>query len=389
MEKNFTRRDWFKSTLALTAGLGMTSSLAAKLISTPVSEAERFHWGLKKPGPGFPGPSSSKVRLNANENPYGPSEKARQAVIQILSDGNRYPIQATAELKEILAKKEGVSPSYIHIGAGSGDLLCQSGVAFGIEGGRINSAFPTFPALMNYAEVFKASWEKVNLNEALEIDYDALASSIKADTRLVFICNPNNPSGTLVDPEKVESFCEEVSKKVTVYADEAYLEFLEPSRQISLVDLVKKDRNVVVSRTFSKIYGLAGLRIGYIIARPDLIKRIAKYAGDIPLSQPAIAAARASLGDDSFMKLVRLKNTEARAVLTGYLDQHKIAYGKTVTNFAFWPAPKEGKLILSKMEEKGYLMRIWDYRQREWCRVSIGTLEEMRGFVKAFDEVTA
>ena len=382
MEKNFTRRDWLRSTLALTAGLGMTSSMAARLISSPVSEAERFHWGLKKV-------SSSKVRLNANENPYGPSEQARQAVIQILSDGNRYPFPATNELKEILAKKEGVTPAHIHIGAGSGDLLCQAGVAFGLEGGRITSAFPTFPALMNYAEVFKASWEKVNLNDKLEHDYSALASSIKADTRLVFICNPNNPSGTYVDPQKVASFCEEVSKKVTVYADEAYLEFLEPSQQRSLVELVRKDVNVVVSRTFSKIYGLAGLRIGYIIARPELIRRIAKYAGDIPLSQPAIAAARASLGDEPFMKLVRTKNTEARAVLTGYLDQHKVAYGKTVTNFAFWPAPKDGKMILSKMEEKGYLMRIWDYQQREWCRVSIGTLDEMKGFVKAFDEVTA
>jgi len=191
MEKNFTRRDWLRSTLALTAGLGMTSSMAARLISSPVSEAERFHWGLKKV-------SSSKVRLNANENPYGPSEQARQAVIQILSDGNRYPFPATNELKEILAKKEGVTPAHIHIGAGSGDLLCQAGVAFGLEGGRITSAFPTFPALMNYAEVFKASWEKVNLNDKLEHDYSALASSIKADTRLVFICNPNNPSGTYV-----------------------------------------------------------------------------------------------------------------------------------------------------------------------------------------------
>jgi len=382
MKNNLTRRDWLRSTLALTASLGVTSAMAAKLITVPVSEAERFHWGLRKE-------TSSKVRLNANENPYGPSEQARQAVIQILSDGNRYPFPAINELKEILAKKEGVSPSYIHIGAGSGDLLCQSGVAFGLEGGRINSAFPTFPALMNYAEVFKASWEKVNLNDKLEHDYSALASSIKADTRLVFICNPNNPSGTLVDPQKVASFCEEVSRKVTVYADEAYLEFLEPSRQISLVDLVRKDINLVVSRTFSKIYGLAGLRIGYIIARPDLIRRIAKYACGIPVSQTAIAAARASLGDEAFMKLVRAKNAEARAVLTGYLDQHKIAYGKTVTNFAFWPAPREGKMILNKMEERGYLMRIWDYQQREWCRVSIGTLEEMKGFVKAFDEVTA
>ncbi len=384
MENNLTRRDWFRSSLALTAGLTLAPSLTAKLMATPVSEAERFYWGLKIT-------TSSKVRLNANENPYGPSDKARQAVLQILSEGNRYPFQVIRELKTVLAKKEGVSPEHIHLGAGSGDLLCQAGVAFGLEGGRIISAFPTFPLLMNYAEVFKATWDKVNVNEQLEHDYDAIASAVKSDTRLIFICNPNNPTGTLVDPQEVRMFCEEVSKKVPVYADEAYLEFLEPVQQpqVSLIDLVRRDMDVIVSRTFSKIYGLAGMRIGYLVARPDLINRIAKYAGDFPVSQPAIAAAQASLGDQEFMKLVRTRNSEARAVLTHYLEQRKIPYGKTVTNFVFYPASLDGKTILSKMEEKGYLMRIWDYQQREWCRVSIGTLEQMKGFVKAFDEVTA
>jgi len=304
-----------------------------------------------------------------------------------LSEGNRYPFQVIPEVKAILAKKEGVTPEYIHLGAGSGDLLCQAGVAFGLEGGQIMSPFPTFPLLMNYAEVFKAKWDKINLNDKLEVDYDAMAAAVKPDTRLIFICNPNNPSGTLVDPKKVEAFCEAVSKKVTVYADEAYLEFLEPAQQISLINLVKKDYNVIVSRTFSKIYGLAGLRIGYLVAKPDLIRKVSQYAGDFPVSQTALAAAQSCLGDEAWMKLVRTKNTEARAVLTDYLDKNKIGQGRSVTNFVFFPAAKDGKTILSKMDDKGYLMRIWDYKQKEWCRVSIGTADEMRGFVKAFDEV--
>jgi histidinol-phosphate aminotransferase len=380
MQTNLTRRDWLKSTLALTAGLSLTSSLTQRLLASPMSEAEKSHWGLKKQ-------MLSKIRLNANENPYGPSDKSKQAIVQILSEANRYPFQVIPEVKAILAKKEGVAPEYIHLGAGSGDLLCQAGVAFGLEGGQIMSPFPTFPLLMNYAEVFNAKWDKINLNDKLEVDYDAMASAVKADTRLVFICNPNNPSGTLVDPRKVESFCEAVSKKVTVYADEAYLEFLEPEQQTSLVSLVKKDYNVIVSRTFSKIYGLAGLRIGYLVAKPDLIKKVAKYAGDFPVSQTALAAAQSCLGDEAWMKFVRAKNAEARSVLTDYLDKNKVAQGKSVTNFVFFPAAKDGKTILSRMEEKGYLMRIWDYKQKEWCRVSIGTADEMRRFVKAFDEV--
>ncbi len=380
MKNQLNRRDWLKSTFALTAGFTMTSSLASQLMASPMSRAEElFAPGISK--------TPLLAKLNFNENPYGPSEKAKQAIIQSLSQSNRYAIQELDELKSLLAKKEGVTPDYIHIGAGSGDILCQTGVAFGLEGGSVMSVFPTFSLLMNFAEIFKATWHKVNLNDRLEHDYEAMASAIRNDTRLIFICNPNNPSGTLVDPQKVKAFCEEVSKKVPVYADEAYLEFLEPAQQISMVDLVKKDMNVIVSRTFSKIHGLAGLRVGYIIAKPELINRISSYQHDIPVSTGSIAAAKACLGDEDFMKLTRTKNLEARAVLTNYLDKKKIAYGKTYTNFVFFPAPKAGNTILTKMEEKGYLMRIWDYQQREWCRVSIGTLDEMKGFVKAFDEV--
>ncbi|MBS1952492.1 MAG: aminotransferase class I/II-fold pyridoxal phosphate-dependent enzyme [Bacteroidetes bacterium] len=378
METKFSRRDWFKSTAALSAGMIASASLFDQLIAAPMSRAE-FNFLSSANG--------AKIRLGSNENPYGPSAKAREAVVQILSEGNRYPFEAIKELKLVLAAKEGVTPDHIHVGAGSGDLLCQAATAFGIEGGRIASGFPTFPLMMEYARVFNATWDKVDMNEKLEYNYDELASALKNDTKLVFICNPNNPTGTLVDWNKVKSFCEEVSKKVPVYSDEAYLEFLEPSQQISMVELVKKDRNVIVSRTFSKIYGLAGLRIGYLVAKPELINKVAKYGGDFPYSQTAIAAAKASLGDESFMSMVRTKNAAARKVLTDYLDQHKIVYGKSLTNFVFFPAHKDGKTILSKMSERGYIMRIWDYQNKEWCRVSIGTEDEMKGFVKTFAEV--
>lgn len=380
MKNQLNRRDWLKSTFALTTGFTMTSSLAAQLMASPMSKAEELFVQSN-------GKLPSLAKLNFNENPYGPSEKAKQAIIQSLPQSNRYAVQELDELKALLAKKEGVTPDYIHIGAGSGDILCQTGVAFGLEGGSVMSAFPTFSLLMNFAEVFKATWHKVNLNDQLEHDYNAMAAAIRSDTRLIFICNPNNPSGTLVDPQKVRTFCEEVSKRVPVYADEAYLEFLEPAQQISMVDLVKKNMNVIVSRTFSKIHGLAGLRVGYIIAKPELVNRIASYQHDIPVSTGSIAAAKACLGDEDFMKMTRAKNLVARATLTNYLDQKGISYGKTFTNFVFFPAPKAGNMILANMEEKGYLMRIWDYQDREWCRVSIGTMEEMKGFVKAFDEV--
>jgi histidinol-phosphate aminotransferase len=380
--KNISRRDWFKSSLALTAGFTVTPALVQSLMAAPVSEAERQFFAKAKM-------SGQKVRLNSNENPYGPSEKAREAVKQSLSQGNRYAFNELEELRKLLAAKEGVDPTWILLGAGSGELLCQTGIAYGLEGGRVLSAYPTFTLLMNYAERMNATWDKVDLNEKLEFDYDKLLSAIKSDTRLVFSCNPNNPTGTVVNSEKVKAFCEEASKKTLVYADEAYLEFLEPSEQKSMVSIIQKNPNVVVSKTFSKIYGLAGLRIGYLVGHPDVLSKIGKYGDTISPSQTALAAAKASLGDEEFMKMTRQKNALARKVLTDYLDQKKYFYGKSQTNVVLFPAPKDGKTILTNLDEKGYLIRIWEYQGKEWCRVSIGTQDEMKGFIKAFDEVVA
>lgn len=378
--KSISRRDWFKSSLALTAGIAVTPAFVQSLMAAPVSEAERYFFAHAKL-------NGQKVRLNSNENPYGPSDKAREAVKQSLSQGNRYAFNEMEELRKLLAAREGVDPSWILLGAGSGELLCQTGIAYGLEGGRVLSAYPTFTLLMNYAQQMNATWDKVDLNEKLEFDYDKLLSAIKSDTRLVFSCNPNNPTGTAVNNDIVKSFCEEASKKTLVYADEAYLEFLEPAEQKSMVSIIQSNPNVVVSKTFSKIYGLAGLRIGYLVGHPDVLKKIAKYGDTISPSQTALAAAKASLGDEDFMKMTRQKNAIARKVLTDFLDKKKFFYGKSLTNVVLFPAPKDGKTILTQLDEKGYLIRIWEYQGKEWCRVSIGTQEEMKGFVKVFDEV--
>ena len=379
---SISRRDWFKSSLALTAGFAVTPAFVQNLMAAPVSEAERAFFKQGKT-------AGAKVRLNSNENPYGPSEKAKKAVMQILTEGNRYAFNELEELKKLIAQKEGVDPSFILLGAGSGELLCQTGIAYGLEGGRVLSAYPTFTLLMNYAERMNATWDKVDLNEKLEFDYQKLLSAIQSDTRLIFSCNPNNPTGTVVDSNIVKSFCEEASKKTLVYADEAYIEFLEPSEQKSMVQLIESTPNLIVSKTFSKIYGLAGLRIGYIVAHPDVLKKVGKYGDTISPSQTALAAAKASLGDEEFMKMTREKNAVARKILTNYLDSQKIFYGNPRTNVLLFPAPKDGKTILTQLEEKGFLIRVWEYQQKEWCRVSIGTADEMKAFVKTFDEVIA
>ncbi len=370
----------------MSAGLALSGlptaqagSLASRMEAAPMSRAEREYFAMKATG--------AKVRLNSNENPYGPSKKAKEAVVNILGEANRYQFDTQEVLRKKIAERENIDPSYILFGSGSGEILCLVGAAYGLGGGSVLSSYPTFPLLMNYAEGVNARWDRVDLNEKLEFDYSKMLSAIKSDTKVIFTCNPNNPTGTFVDPGKVRAFTEEASKKALVYSDEAYLEFLGPVEKNSMIDLVRKGSNVVVSRTFSKIYGLAGLRIGYIVAHPDVIKKLSKFGDEISASQTAIAAAQASLNDDEFIQMVRNKNAEARKVLTDYLDSKKYPHGKPETNVVFFPAPKDGKTILAKTEEKGYLIRVWDWQNKEWCRVSIGTTEEMKGFVKAFDEV--
>lgn len=381
MNQKLSRRDWFKSSLTLTAGLTFAPSLVQQLMAAPVSEAERL-LGIE--------PAVNKlVRLGSNENPYGPSESARKAIIESINQGNRYADAEEADLRKILAKKEGVEPEYILLSAGSSELLCLAGIGSGLEGGAVTSAFPVFRLLMDYAVRFNARWDKVDLDEYLTHNLEALAAAVKSDTKILFLVNPNNPTGTIVDGAKLKDFSLEMSKKTIVYSDEAYLEFLEPSQQVSMVDLVRQGHNVIVSRTFSKIYGLAGLRIGYAVAKPDLIQKMKKYQPGTILSQTAIAAAKASLGDEQFMMMTRKRNAEARQHLFNYLDSKKYFYGKSLTNKVLFPAPKPGKYILEETRKRGFQIRVWDYQGKEWCRVSIGTLDEMKAFTKAFDEVIA
>jgi histidinol-phosphate aminotransferase len=381
MKTTLSRRNWFKSSLALGAGLAFTPAMIDSLMATSVSDAERRH-NLLSFAPG------TLIRLGSNENPYGPSAKAREAVKNILNEGNRYTHSSAAQFKEILAKKEGVSPDYILMGAGSSELLCLAGMSVGLEGGAVLSAFPTFRLLMDYAVKFNARWDTVNLDEYLVHNLEGLAAAVKPDTKILFLVNPNNPTGTVVEKSKYKSFCEEMSKKTVVYSDEAYLEFLEPSQQQSMVELIKQgNQNVIVSRTFSKIYGLAGLRVGYIIAHPDLIKKMSAKQIWGSYNQAGLAAATASLGDEEFMAMTRKKNAEAREHLFKYLDSKKWQYGKSQANVVFFPAPKDGKTILDETKAKGFEIRVWDYLGQEWCRVSIGTLDEMKAFTKMFDTV--
>ncbi|MBX2957817.1 MAG: histidinol-phosphate aminotransferase family protein [Cyclobacteriaceae bacterium] len=375
-----TRRQWLKSALAAGAGLPLSLTIADQLMAAPVSRAERLH-GIE------PFRNGKLVLLGSNENPYGPSDKARKAIVESISEGNRYAHGVAQELKKVIAQREGVAPEFVLMGCGSSELLSLTGMTAGLEGGAVLSAFPTFRLLMDYATKFNARWDRVDLDANMVHDLEAMASAVKPDTKIIFVVNPNNPTGTIVDNDKLRSFCMEMAKKATVFADEAYIEFLDQHEKKSMVDLVKQGHNVIVSRTFSKVYGLAGLRVGYLIGQPDTLKKMAEKQIWGNNNQAGLAAAKASLEDKDFVAMTRKKNAEARQHLFNYLDSKKWSYGKSMANVVFFPAPIDGKTILEETEKKGYQIRVWDYQDKEWCRVSIGTLDEMKGFTKAFDQV--
>lgn len=353
-----------------------------QLLAAPVSRAEAGRSVIL--------PASGKlVRLGSNENPYGPSEKARKAIAAAMGEFNRYSFEPVMEFRKTLAEKEGVSPDHILIVNGSSETLCLSGMVAKLEGGAVLSAFPTFRSLMEYAEKLNARWDRVELDEYHVHHLEALAAAVKPDTRMLFVCNPNNPTGTVVAGGRYLDFCLEMSKKTTVLADEAYLEFLEPHEQRSMVELVRQGHNVIVSRTFSKVAGLAGLRIGYCIAQPDTIRRLQKFQMGPVINQAALAGAKASVNDATFAEMTRAKNNEALNYFLGYLDKKKWFHGASRANCVLFPAPKDGKTILAETEKRGFQIRVWDYQGKEWCRVSIGTLDEMKAFTKIFDEVVA
>ena len=274
------RRQWLR-----TAGIGGAFSLLGgwKALASPEV------WEVSEQWPG-----DAPVRLSSNENPYGPSKRVREAIIKSLDDGCRYPFARTGSLMEALARKEGVSPDHLVLTAGSTEGLKTAGLTYGIQGGEIVASNPTFHVLMEYAEQFGAYVHRVPVNERLGHDLEAMERRISHLTKLVFVCNPDNPTGTLLPAARMRDFCTSVSNRAVVFADEAYFDYVTEPGYPSMTELVKEGMNVIVSRTFSKVYGLAGIRIGYLVARPDIAARLRKNVM-ANLSMPAIHAATAAL----------------------------------------------------------------------------------------------
>ncbi|WP_221392455.1 histidinol-phosphate transaminase [Dyadobacter sp. NIV53] len=329
------------------------------------------------------------VKISSNENPYGPPMSAQTAIAESAKRGNRYAWQEMNDLVGKIAKKEGVTPDHIMMGPGSSDLLEKVAIVEFMKGGNIVSADPCYMSLINVAKSVGATWKAVPCKADWSHDLKAMEAAIDKDTKLVYICNPNNPVGSITSGKELLDFCSRVSEKVPIFVDEAYLELAIGADTQSMVSLLGQNKNVIIARTFSKIMGMAGIRVGYLAAQPAYLDKIQKITrGGMGVSYTSIFAASASMDDMAFQDMSRAKNAETKAYLCGNLDKMGYKYIPSFTNFVIFPINIPGKEMLTKMSAKGIAVKAFDIQNKPWCRVSLGTMDEMKQFVGALQELS-
>ena len=380
----YNRRSWLKTT-ALTA-IGATAIPFQSLASYPADLYRVDPMGMFIPDEVL---ADISVRLYANENPYGPSPKARQALAEAAHLGNRYPWMQTPELRNMIAKKEGLKASNIMLGAGSTELLAKAGIAYGMaKGSNIVFASPTFMSLPNFAKAAGAKWKTVPLTASYAHDLDAMEAAIDSNTSLVYLCNPNNPTGTITPTNDIRAFCKRISKRVPIFVDEAYNDFHPTPKEAAVSDLIEEGYQIISARTFSKVHGMAGLRMGYIMAPDSMLKKISPFGGrDMTISIATLKAAIASYTDTDFIQSCLKKNRTTLDYVNVELEKKGIQYIPSYTNFMMFPIQMDTDSFRKKMAAKGVGIRGWMMNGKPWCRVSMGTMEEMEKFVDALNSI--
>jgi histidinol-phosphate aminotransferase len=288
----------------------------------------------------------------------------------------------------MLAKKEGVPEDHILLAPGSTDILEKTAIALCMKGGNVVSADPSYLSLVKTAEAIGATWKNIPLKKDYSHDLNAMASAIDGQTKLVYICNPNNPTGTLTPSDEIRSFCKNVSSKVPVFIDEAYLELMDSPEKETCVGLIKDGHDVIIARTFSKIHGMAGLRMGYMVAKPERIKSIKDLVRtEMGICVTSLEGAMASLEDIEFQEFTRKNNKENRTYVFNALKKAGLNPIPSYTSFILFPIEEPAKDFVAKMMAKGVGIRGYTINGKPYSRVSMGTVEEVELFVKCLNEI--
>jgi histidinol-phosphate aminotransferase len=331
------------------------------------------------------GPAAGVALLSRNENPYGPAPSAIAAINEWAAKGCYYADGGMKRLTAMIAERFGVTPDHVAIGSGSTEILSAAALAYGSRGAMLApELFWDTTAL--YAHAKGVGLKRVALKPDMDIDLDAMAAAVGPDVALVHICNPNNPTGRLLDGNALRAFVRKVGPKATVLVDEAYMELTDDPDGSSVAGLVKEGQNLVVCRTFSKIYGMAGLRVGYAIGQPEAIRLIRSYEMSFGGNTAGLAAAIASYGDVGFARFSRGRILEARAIMMDAVRKAGLDALPSQTNFLYVKVP-DADAVQKAMAAKGIRIRGAYGKWRQWSRVSTGRIEDVQRYAAALPEV--
>jgi histidinol-phosphate aminotransferase len=348
--------------LALAGGPGLA---AAKPAETP----------LFGPAPGI-------AWLTYNENPYGPSPKAMTAMAEAASKGCYYADDATDRLRAMVAERFGLTAAHAAIGNGSSEVLSAAALEWGRHGPIVCPEL-FFEEPLQVAVRHGAQLVRVPLRPDMSLDLEAMAATAAASkASMVYLCNPNNPTAMLVDPRALRALSSSLPAETVLLVDEAYNELTDRPRLNSMLDLVAAGRNVIVSRTFSKIYGLAGLRIGYALSTPANAERINDNIMTVDLGTAALAAAIASLNDEAFMTFSKNRILEGRGIILDAARRAGLQVLPSQANFVFVRVP-DADALKARMAERKIIIRGAYGKWKNWSRVSTGKIEDVRRYAAA------
>ena len=383
----FTRRALLKGAL-ITAGsvaaapiLGQTHKTQSAVGAIPrvvTGSSQKLSYG----------PSMGIAKLNANENPYGPSPMALRAMEEAIKSGSYY-VSAVPKLKAIIAERNNVTPEHILIGSGSSAPLQWLATKVTRKGHILGpDLFWDTTTKMGSANN-DYGIKRLAKTKDLSIDLTSMYNKMSSDIEMVQVTNPNNPTGLTLSPEDLRLFCKKASKKAIVLIDEAYNELTSNPDENTMIPLINEGYNVVVARTFSKIYGLAGMRVGYMIADPELISKISSFGlGDYSLNQAGVAAAIASYNDEKFLRYSKEKIVEARDMLRDAVKENGLKPLPTSTNFMFVDLGSlNAEEFRKEMEKEKVLVRGIYQDYVNWSRVSTGKIADVKQYIKAVPKV--
>ena len=371
-------------------GTGVVVGAAAPVLrGWPLAPAtEEALWGNSVPmsQPPDGATAADPILLYRNENPYGPSEKVLGVLRESAAIGNRYPRTEYDTLTDKLAALHKSKREQIVLGCGSGEILCMAAAAFLGSGKKLVQAAPTFPALGKLAQSAGSEVADVPLNKRYEHDLGGMLDRARASAGLVYIVNPNNPTGTITPRKEIEAFLGKLPSNVTVLIDEAYHHFASPSASYeSFLDRPIGDPRVIVSRTFSKIYGLAGMRIGYAVATPEIAKRLATGFPSWSVSVVSARAASAALDDVDYVRLGVKRNADDRQEFMNQVNARMLRALDSQTNFVMVNPMRPPDEVIEHLKKNNILIGPKYPVLDKYLRVSLGTPSEMQAFWRAWD----